>query len=584
MPKTDIKTIAEKNIKTLETIGIITEKVKDTGVKTKNDMGKAINTDADTPEQYVAQRFQDTVHSTAADTAYYFNKKGKKSVIETKKNIENAKITLDDVKARRAERTAKAKSAEQTNQIVIKTAETETKKQAEKAVKNAPKTASNDIRMGNNSAPKNKGKTIKTANDSFSKAKGIKTANTAKNKIATNRLAISKSAEKSRKAAQHMRETAKRAAKFAKKALEVLIKVIKGAAKAVQSLASAIIAGGWISVIVIIVLCLVGALAGSFYGIFYSTETSENGMNISSVIQEINADYDNRIDSLKSSGNYDSVEINGSKANWKDVLSIYAVKTTTNPDNPVEIATIDDNKKSILSNIFWDMNSIDSKVETRTETKETTTTDEYGNEIITVDEITTKVLTISISSKTADEMAQAYSFDDKQKSYLTELMNDSNDKLWASIIFSTNGNNLDIDIGSLDFGDEVVNETQKKIVTVATNSSSYGISAKSGYCQAWVADVYQAVTGSRGSAHCALCAADMWAVSSDWSKIQVGATIYGYSSSQYGHVGIYIGNGMVAHNIGYIKIEPIKDWIKTYKGFCWGWENGKTLKNYPNHI
>lgn len=65
---------------------------------------------------------------------------------------------------------------------------------------------------------------------------------------------------------------------------------------------SAIIAGGWISVIVIIVLCLVGALASSFYRIFFSTETSESGMNISTVIQEINADYDNKIDELKASG------------------------------------------------------------------------------------------------------------------------------------------------------------------------------------------------------------------------------------------------------------------------------------------
>lgn len=573
MAKTDIKTVAKKNIKTLETVGIITEKVKDAGVKTKDDIGKAMNTDSDTPEQYAAQRFQDTVHSTATDTTYYFNKKGKKSVIETKKNIENAQITIEDIKARRAERKAKAKSAEQTNQIVIKTAETETKKQAEKVAKNAPKTASNDIRMGNNSAPKNKGRTIKTVNNTFSKSKGIKTVNVPKNNIASNRLAVSKNAERARKAAQYMRETAKEAAKLAKNAFKVLMKAIKGAIKAAQSLVSAIIAGGWIAVIVIIVLCLVGAVTASFYGIFFSTETSESGMNISTVIQEINADYDNRIDSLKSSGSYDSVEINGSKSNWKDVLSIYAVKVTTDPDNPMEIATVDDNKKSILSNIFWDMDSIDSKTETRTETKEIITTDEYGNEIITTDEMTTNVLVISISSKTADEMAQTYSFDDKQKSYLAELMNDSNDKLWSSIIFSTGNNNVDIDIGSLNFGDEVVTDTQRKIVTVATNSENYGISARSGYCQAWVADVYQSVTGSRGSAHCALCAADMWAVSNDWSKIPVGATIYGYSSSQYGHVGIYIGNGMVAHNIGYIKIEPIEDWIKTYKGFCWGWEN-----------
>ena len=577
MAKTDIKTVAKKNIKTIETVGIITEKVKDAGIKTKDDIGKAINTDADTPEQYAAQRFQDTTHSATTDATYYFNKAGKKSVADTKKNIENAQVTLEDIKARRTERKAKAKAAEQVNQSIIKAAENAPKKQSETTMKNAPKTASNDIRMGNNSALKNRGKTIKTANDSYAKAKGIKTANTAKNTIATNRLAVSKTAEKSRKAAQYMRETAREATKLAKNSFKVLMKVIKGAIQAAKSLVSAVIAGSWISVIVIIVLCLVGALAASFYGIFFATETSASGMNISSVIQEINADYDNKIDELKSD-EYDRIEINGSKANWKDVLSIYAVKTTTDPDNPMEIATVDENKKSILSNIFWDMNSIDSRVDTKSETKETVTTDENGNEIITTDEITVKVLTITISNKNADTMASAYSFNDKQKEYLAELMSDSNDKLWASIIYGFNGNNNDIDIGSIDFGDETVNDMQRKLVVVATNSESYGISAKSGYCQAWVADVYQAVTGSRGSAHCALCAAEKWAVSDDWSKIQVGATVYGYASNPYGHVGIYIGNGKVIHNLsGTVKVQSLESWVKDFKAFAWGWENNKNL-------
>ena len=417
-------------------------------------------------------------------------------------------------------------------------------------------------------------KTIKTINHSVNQTVKSSSDTARKSYISSKQSAktAKKSAEAAKKGFEKSAKTMKEAAKHTKK-------IVKGIIEGAKAAVNAIIAGGWLSVVIIIILCLVGALSSSFYGIFFSTETSESGMNISSVIQEINADYDNRIDELKASGNYDSVEINGSKANWKDVLSIYAVKTTTDPDNPMEIATVDENKKSILSTIFWDMNSIDSKAETRTETKEITSTDENGNEIITTDEITVKILTITISSKNADDMSKQYSFDDKQKEYLAELMNDSNDKLWASIIFSTGGNtNVDIDFDALDFGDETVNDTQRKIVAVATNSESYGISAKSGYCQAWVADVYQAVTGSRGSAHCALCAADMWAVSQDFSKIQVGATVYGYSSSQFGHVGIYIGNGKVIHNLsGTVKVQSLKSWVKDFKGFAWGWENGENL-------
>ena len=248
---------------------------------------------------------------------------------------------------------------------------------------------------------------------------------------------------------------------------------------------------------------------------------------------------------------------------------------TTDENNPMEVATVDENKEAILSSIFWDMNNISKSVETRTETVTKESTDEQGNKIETTEQVEKKYLVITLSGKTAEDMSTSYSFNDTQKKYLAELMSDKNNKLWASLIYNIGGvsGGSGIDIKDLDFSNETVNDTQKKIVAVATNSAKYGISARSGYCQAWVADVYQAVTGSRGSAHCALCAADMWAVSSDFSQIPVGATVYGYASNPYGHVGIYIGNGMVAHNIGEIKIQSLESWIKTYKGFAWGWEN-----------
>lgn len=188
-----------------------------------------------------------------------------------------------------------------------------------------------------------------------------------------------------------------------------------------------------------------------------------------------------------------------------------------------------------------------------------------------------KILDITVTSKTASEMAEQYGFSDLQKSYLSDLTDDKNNDLWNSLIFGLNLSGNGISISSLTFENETANDAQKKVVAVAVNSENYGISARSGYCQAWVADVYQVATGSRGYAHCALCAANEWSVSTDWSQIPVGATVYAYSNSQYGHVGIYIGNGMVIHNIGTIVTEPLAEWIEKYNGFCWGWENNMQL-------
>lgn len=560
----DIKTRDKVNqtVKTLDRAAIVADKFRNTTVKSKEAAEHTQTTDETSPAEYAVNLVSDKSKIATHRAAVKFNEKGKQSVAETKRNIQRFR-SEQAVKSIRRQRTDKKPSASPDLNFSDKGSKYDIK--TRESIKKAnTKPVSKDIKGAD--------KTIKTVNYSVNQTVKSSSDTARKSYISSKQSAkaTKKSAEAAKKGFEKSAKTMKEAAKHTKK-------IVKGIIEGAKAVVNAIIAGGWLSVVIIILLCLVGALASSFYGIFFSTETSDSGMNISTVIQEINADYDNRIDEIKSSGDYDEVEINGNKANWKDVLSIYAIKVTTDPDNSMEIATVDENKKSILSNIFWNMNSIDAKAETRTETKEITSTDENGNEVITTEEVTIKVLTITVNSKTANNMADEYSFNKKQKEYLAELMNDGNDKLWASIIYGFNGNNKDIDIGSLDFGNETVNDIQRKLVAVATNSESYGISAKSGYCQAWVADVYQAVTGSRGSAHCALCAAEKWAVSQDFSKIQVGATVYGYSSSQFGHVGIYIGNGMVAHNIGEVKIERLDEWIKKYKGFAWGWENGKVL-------
>ena len=135
------------------------------------------------------------------------------------------------------------------------------------------------------------------------------------------------------------------------------------------------------------------------------------------------------------------------------------------------------------------------------------------------------------------------------------------------------------------------NELQQKIVEVASNSSDYGIQPMGQMCQAWVKDVYYKAGANQNemSRCCAVHAGAEWGVSTNFNLIQVGATVYGYANSKWGHVGIYIGNGNVAHNIGklnepgVIKIDSLDEWIEEYNGVCWGWNGGTDLTGglYP---
>ena len=561
MCEIEIKKVAEKALKTADNLGIATEKAKGIALKAKEKVSENVSDNSESPVNYAIDKVQDNVESLSEDAVYLFNQQGKKSVNETVKSTKKLEQSIEEVRARRKIKKDKRK-VNNPDRYTPK-APDDTVKTDNIVSKNEPKNTQNKVRSASS---------IKTKETVSAVKSNQPIINASKQSVKDTAKAINKSS-------QIAKETAKQFAKGAKKAARATKRAIKAMIESTKALVNAIIAGGWVSVVIIILISLVAALCSSFYGIFFSSETSQSGMNITSVIQQINNEFDDKIDEIKSSGSFDGVEVIGSRSNWKDILSIYAVKTTTDENNPMEVATVDENKKSILSSIFWDMNNISKSVETRTETITKESTDEQGNKIETTKQVEKKYIVITLSGKTAEDMSVSYSFNDTQKKYLAELMSDKNNKLWASLIYNIGGvsGGSGIDIKDLDFSNETVNDTQKKIVAVATNSAKYGISARSGYCQAWVADVYQAVTGSRGSAHCALCAADMWAVSSDWSKIPVGAAIYGYSSSKYGHVGIYIGNGMVAHNIGYIKIEPIEDWIKTYKGFAWGWENNMSL-------
>lgn len=116
------------------------------------------------------------------------------------------------------------------------------------------------------------------------------------------------------------------------------------------------------------------------------------------------------------------------------------------------------------------------------------------------------------------------------------------------------------------------NDIQQKILEVAQNSEAYGIEARQGYCLAWVFGVYEKAFGQSGSACCAFDAGYKYGVSNDFSDIPVGAAIYGEGTSyEYGHVGIYIGDGKVADNIGYVRITTLDYWMAENQGICWGW-------------
>lgn len=197
--------------------------------------------------------------------------------------------------------------------------------QSEKRVKESVRSAGKkSIKTTQRAAAKSAKKSIKTAERTAKT-----TVKTTKEAAKATERAAKVAAKSAQKAAQATKAAAKAAAEGLKAAVKVTVAAIKAIIAATKALITAIAAGGWVAVLVIVIICLIGLVASSVFGIFFSGEDSGTGMTMQTAVQEINADYDARLEAEKNSVSYDALEMSGSRAVWKEVLAVYAVKLSS---------------------------------------------------------------------------------------------------------------------------------------------------------------------------------------------------------------------------------------------------------------
>lgn len=445
---------AKKGIKAIDKAAVASERMKEAYIRTKDKADHSLYAEESSPGEYASDRLSAGVDNVTHEAVHQFDKQGRRGVQTTKENISQLKEKIQKRKAaaEQLKKQAEKQAAQQAGQPATRwsgrqAADTvsepakavrqergaiKTLDRGKKGIKTVDRGRKN-IKQASSTA---KG-TIKTT------SKSIKTAEkTAKASIKTSQQAAKAAqrtaqatARAARAAAHAARIAARTAVVAAKAAVKATVAAVKAIIAATKALIAAIAAGGWIAVLVIVIICLIGLLIGSCFGIFFSGEDSGSGYTMQNVVQEINDDYQQQIDTTKANLSHDVLEMSGSRAVWPEVLAVYAVKTTTDPDNPQEVATMDDSKKAILTDIFWEMNQISSRTETRTETVITETDDGHGNIVETESTVTQTYLYITVSHKTAEEMAEQYGFDKEQKEQLAELLAEENRSLWSAVLY-----------------------------------------------------------------------------------------------------------------------------------------------------
>ena len=218
-----------------------------------------------------------------------------------------------------------------------------------------------------------------------------------------------------RKVRQVMLQTsAKNGGKGAKKMGGAMVQAVQTIGRGIASAASSIVAagGGAVVLVLLLTVILVAAIVASPFGILFSNESRETGVvPLSAAVAQVNYEFNERLETLQTADDYDSISVTGQPADWIEVLAVFAVKVAgSNDADAADVATMDADRIARLKAVFWDMTAIKTEVET------------INHPGSGDDGWTERNLYITITAKTAEEMKTEYHFNRNQIAALDELL------------------------------------------------------------------------------------------------------------------------------------------------------------------
>ena len=226
----DIKTKVKGTIKTIDKAVVQTEKFKNNIMTAKEKINEYASEEANqSPESFATTKVQGSINYSTRKGAEKFNEYGKKSVKDTKENIIKGKEKIAQIKSKMKNKHIE-KAIEDTTKKTIKTSSKKTLKASKETTKLAKK--------------------------------GIKTT---ENVVKNTQKATQETIKLSKKAVQISKHVAQATAKGVKATVQATIKAVKTAIAATKALVSLIMAGGWIAVIIILVIALIGGFIAAIF-------------------------------------------------------------------------------------------------------------------------------------------------------------------------------------------------------------------------------------------------------------------------------------------------------------------------------
>lgn len=253
--------------------------------------------------------------------------------------------------------------------------------------------------------------------------------------VKTTGVASQATAAAARRSAIAVKDAAAASARATVRLVKAAIAAVKATVQTTGSLIGAVAAGGWVAIVAIILVVVLVATCGSAFSIFAN---SSNRASIRSVADELVDEYCGKEqDILRRAGNPEWAISEGTLPNMRDVLAVYAVKVTTDPTNPDEVATMTDVKARVLKSIYWDMCSLSSYTETRAVVEHWSRYDGTLDAWVQYDQVVQKpILCVKTVAKTAAQAADLYDFSADQRAMLAALLDSNTADQWDTLFAS----------------------------------------------------------------------------------------------------------------------------------------------------
>ena len=262
----DIKTKIKSTIKTIDKTRVGTQKIKDNLIEVKGKTDILNDRQYDSAEDYSTQNIKDKAEIMANRSLNGFDKQGRKSFVSTKNTIQNE---IEKYKVRQEEKQQIKNNIAKSNEI--------------KGLQDKEKLQTSKNQFENIADIKSKDSVIKANSNKRILSKNMKQTNNLSKKAIKTSEKVEKNAEMlareniktSHKIMQATKEFTRKSVQTTRNIVRATKNSIKAIIESSKFLINLIIAGGWISVIVILVVVIFGGMS-AFIKVGTKSSTGDN--------------------------------------------------------------------------------------------------------------------------------------------------------------------------------------------------------------------------------------------------------------------------------------------------------------------